>query len=127
MTTLNGAKEWQRLFLVSPWISEMDRHGGMTLDQVVARLIKDQATAYVDVPPRRSGHAAAVEKFTAPREQMWFSFRNYTPNSLWPRHNTGLCAARISEPNPEVTRQPRVGHAGAWLWRWKATRPRPRR
>ena len=67
MTTLNGAKEWQRLFLVSPWISEMDRHGGMTLDQVVARLIKDQATAYVVTrPPVEAWHAAAVEKFTAP-------------------------------------------------------------
>ena len=46
---------WQKIFLVSPWISEFGADAGMTYRQLLKRLKDDNATAYVvSRPPEES-------------------------------------------------------------------------
>jgi hypothetical protein len=45
---------WQKLFLISPWISEFGVKAGMSVGQLVKRLKDDNATAYIVTTSRRS-------------------------------------------------------------------------
>jgi len=54
---------WQRVFIVSPWISEFGDAGGMSFGQFLKRLRDDDATAYVvSRPPEETWHSGALQK-----------------------------------------------------------------
>ena len=59
---LAGSRSWKRLYIISPWISRFDEQTSISFDQLVQRLIQDEATAYVVTrPPEESWHAEAIE------------------------------------------------------------------
>src|SRR5437773_2533126 len=66
MEALARSHGWQRVFIVSPWISEFGDAGGMTFSQFLKRLTDDDATAYVvSRPPAETWHAGALEQIAA--------------------------------------------------------------
>ncbi|MGC4109613.1 MAG: putative DNA binding domain-containing protein [Nocardioides sp.] len=61
--TLSGATDWKRVFIVSPWISELASPVSLTLDGLVDRVQNDGAVVYVATrPPEETWHAAAIDK-----------------------------------------------------------------
>ena len=55
---------WQKLFLISPWISEFGVEAGMSVGQLVKRLKDDNATAYIVTrPPVEVWHRTALDRF----------------------------------------------------------------
>src|SRR5208282_3382855 len=55
---------WQKLFLISPWISEFGVEAGMSVSQLVKRLKDDNATVYIVTrPPVEDWHRAALDRF----------------------------------------------------------------
>lgn len=66
LETLARSHGLQRLFIVSPWISDFGAEGGMTFAQVLKRVKDDDATAYVvSRPPEESWHRVAIETIAA--------------------------------------------------------------
>jgi phosphatidylserine/phosphatidylglycerophosphate/cardiolipin synthase-like enzyme len=62
LNTLARSHKWQRVYLISPWISSFGEEGGMTFSQFLRRLKHDDATAYVVTrPPEQEWHRSAVE------------------------------------------------------------------
>lgn len=52
---------WQKIFLISPWISEFGDAGGMTFRQLLKRITDDDATVYVvSRPPMEQWHLEAL-------------------------------------------------------------------
>jgi Putative DNA-binding domain len=63
---LAGATGWKRLYIISPWISDITHNASMTFDQVVKRLRDDNATAYVVTrPPEEEWHDKAIKTLAA--------------------------------------------------------------
>jgi Putative DNA-binding domain len=63
LKTLSGSHGWKRLFIISPWISELSQPAVLTFDQVLARLVSDTTTAYVVTrPPTEPWHHQALER-----------------------------------------------------------------
>jgi len=57
---------WQRLFIVSPWISDFTAEGGIAFSQLLKRLSDDDATAYVvSRPPIEGWHRSALDRIAA--------------------------------------------------------------
>ena len=57
---------WQKVFLISPWISEFGDAGGMTFRQLLKRFTDDDATVYVvSRPPVEQFHVAALEQLAS--------------------------------------------------------------
>jgi hypothetical protein len=53
---------WNRIFLISPWMSEISDPGLPTVAQIANRLKYDRATAYIVTrPPLESWHEAVLE------------------------------------------------------------------
>jgi phosphatidylserine/phosphatidylglycerophosphate/cardiolipin synthase-like enzyme len=62
LDTLARSHRWQRIYLISPWISSFGDECGMTFPQFLKRLKDDDATAYVVTrPPEQAWHRSAVE------------------------------------------------------------------
>jgi hypothetical protein len=62
LSTLARSHKWQRIYLISPWISSFGDECGMTFPQFLKRLKDDNATAYVVTrPPEQVWHRSAVE------------------------------------------------------------------
>jgi hypothetical protein len=54
---------WKRIYLVTPWISEIDSPRSMTSDQFIKRLKDDRTTVYlVTRPPEHGWHERAIER-----------------------------------------------------------------
>src|SRR5262249_16920700 len=54
---------WKRLFLISPWISDIAHSASLTSDQLLKRLRDDGATAYVVTrPPENDWHERALTR-----------------------------------------------------------------
>ena len=63
---LSGSTGWHRLYIVSPWISDISANASMTLDQIAKRLERDRATVYVVTrPPEEAWHERAVDRLAA--------------------------------------------------------------
>jgi hypothetical protein len=57
---------WKRLYIISPWISEIQHSASMTSDQFLKRLKDDGTTAYVVTrPPTSDWHHTALERLGA--------------------------------------------------------------
>ena len=55
---------WKRLYIISPWISELSEGATLSFDLLLARLKADGATVYlITRPPEEPWHAAAVARF----------------------------------------------------------------
>ncbi|SRR6266542_4003115 len=62
LRTLARSRGWQRVHVISPWISTIDTIASMTSAQFLKRAVDDQATIYVVTrPPTDGWHATAVE------------------------------------------------------------------
>jgi len=60
--TLARSYKWQRIYLVSPWISSFGEECGITFPQFLKRLKDDNTTVYVVTrPPEHPWHSSAVE------------------------------------------------------------------
>lgn len=54
---------WRRLYLISPWLSDIEHSANMTSDQFAKRLRDDGATAYVVTrPPVEEWHKQALDR-----------------------------------------------------------------
>ncbi|MGP0100216.1 MAG: RNA-binding domain-containing protein [Solirubrobacteraceae bacterium] len=54
---------WKRIYLVTPWISDIDSGGSMTSDQFIKRLKDDRTTVYlVTRPPEHDWHDRAIKR-----------------------------------------------------------------
>ena len=63
---LAGSTGWHRLYIVSPWISDISANASMTLDQIAQRVERDRATIYVVTrPPIEAWHERAVDRLAA--------------------------------------------------------------
>lgn len=52
---------WKRLYIVSPWISEIVANTSMTFDQILTRIVADGTTVYVVTrPPEEDWHEDAI-------------------------------------------------------------------
>lgn len=57
---------WKRLYVISPWISEIEHSASLTSEQFLSRLTTDGATAYVVTrPPVHEWHTRAIERLAA--------------------------------------------------------------
>jgi hypothetical protein len=63
LRTLSGSHGWKRIFIVSPWISELSDPAVLSFDQVLARLTTDTTTAYIVTrPPTEDWHERALQR-----------------------------------------------------------------
>jgi hypothetical protein len=54
---------WKRIYLVTPWISDIDSQGSMTSDQFIKRLKDYRTTVYlVTRPPEHEWHERAIKR-----------------------------------------------------------------
>jgi phosphatidylserine/phosphatidylglycerophosphate/cardiolipin synthase-like enzyme len=64
LETLANSHAWSRVFLVSPWISQIDIPGVITQVQLIKRLKDDKATLFVVTrPPEEDWHERALCQF----------------------------------------------------------------
>jgi hypothetical protein len=57
---------WKRLYVISPWISDIEHSASLTSEQFLSRLTADRATVYVVTrPPVHEWHIRAVERLAA--------------------------------------------------------------
>jgi hypothetical protein len=63
LQTLQRSRAWQRLYIVSPWISEFGEPATLTFDALLKRLVNHGTTAYVVTrPPTEPWHVRALER-----------------------------------------------------------------
>ena len=66
ISPLARAHGWNKLFLISPWISDFGLDGGMTFTQILKRLRDDDATLYVvSRPPLENWHKNALDQIAS--------------------------------------------------------------
>jgi hypothetical protein len=66
ISPLARAHGWNKLFLISPWISDFGLDGGMTFTQILKRLRDDDATLYVvSRPPLENWHKSALDQIAS--------------------------------------------------------------
>jgi hypothetical protein len=57
------ATGWNRIYIVSPWISDFTESASLTFDRLLSRLTHERATAYVVTrPPTEEWHQAAIQR-----------------------------------------------------------------
>jgi len=62
LSTLSKSRRWQKLFLVSPWISEFEHGVSLNFERFVDRIRSDRATIYVVTrPPEHEWHSRAID------------------------------------------------------------------
>src|SRR5262249_34912862 len=60
---LAASTGWKRLYIISPWISEMTEGASLTFDLLLHRLKEYEATVYVVTrPPEEPWHEVAIER-----------------------------------------------------------------
>lgn len=80
---------WKRLYLVSPWFSDFARTCDMDFNQMLKRMVDDDATAYIITrPPIDPWHINAVDKFKQTRK---------TSIALVPNLHTKLFCAETAQ------------------------------
>jgi hypothetical protein len=66
LAPLARSSGWKRLFLISPWISDIASETSLTSDQLCKRMQDDQTTAYIVTrPPEKDWHEAALARLGA--------------------------------------------------------------
>jgi hypothetical protein len=61
---LASSHGWKRLYIISPWISELAEGASLSFDVLLQRLVEDGTTVYlVTRPPEEPWHEAAVARF----------------------------------------------------------------
>jgi hypothetical protein len=69
LNILARSRGWNKLYIVSPWLSEVSEPGVPSLLQVAKRLQDEKATAYIVTrPPVDAWHEQAVEIFERSRQ-----------------------------------------------------------
>jgi phosphatidylserine/phosphatidylglycerophosphate/cardiolipin synthase-like enzyme len=64
--TLGNLPGWERIFVVSPWLSSFDKDCGMSFRQFVKRLRDERPAVYVVTrPPAEAWHSEAVHALAA--------------------------------------------------------------
>lgn len=62
LSSLAGSRRWEKLYLVSPWISEFGDPASLSFEKFVSRVKSDRATIYVVTrPPEQEWHERAIE------------------------------------------------------------------
>jgi hypothetical protein len=90
---LARAHGWQRLYLVSPWISEFDGAAGMHFDQFMKRLVDDNATVYVvSRPPTEEWHRRALQRFATTGRANIVTVEDLHTKLLWAETDQGTFA-----------------------------------
>ncbi len=63
LSSLAGSRRWEKLYLVSPWISEFGDPASLSFEKFVNRVKTDRATIYVVTrPPEKEWHEQAIER-----------------------------------------------------------------
>ena len=66
LAPLARSPDWKRLYIVSPWISNITEGASMTLSQLLRRVTDDRAMVYVVTrPPEDSVHQDAIDQLGA--------------------------------------------------------------
>ena len=66
--TLGALPYWQRIFLISPWLSTFGKECGMSFEQFVKRVHDERPALYVVTrPPDQAWHRDAINALSATR------------------------------------------------------------
>jgi len=66
LETLARSHKWNRIYLISPWISPLDIPGVMSFDALLKRLRDDSPSLYIVTrPPDQPWHKLAIEQLAA--------------------------------------------------------------